>query len=180
MSVFQATKTSELVTGDFAYYMDKAASTVDGLEHIREKFNFSNGDVSKHVSLQHFLNYFSEIHTLNPSFVEQIGINFIADYEFPDNVFNFSTALQHLEAFYSIYQFDSEDNMPTGDIVFGIVSRSVNRLVIRSPFPCEFEVGLIKGIANSFNKKIKIEHHDFKCRMDLKSESCDYFIIVLG
>jgi hypothetical protein len=180
MNVFQATKETELVSNVFVYYIDEAAAKIKELDELRKKYDFANVDAAGFTKLQDFLDFFNDVYQLNSEYVEQIGLNFMEDYDYPDDVFNFSTALQHLEVFYSVYQFDSENQNPTGDLVFGIVSRSVYRIIIRSPFPCDFEVGLLKGVAKSFKKHIKVEHHDFQCRMGMKSEVCDYFVIVIA
>jgi hypothetical protein len=179
MSVFQVARETELVTNVFVYYVNEAVKKIPVFNGLQKKYNFDLVDIAENTKLQHFLDFFNDMHQVDSVAIEEIGKKFIEEHEFPDTVFNFATALQHIESFYSIYQFDSANNAPTGEVVFGTVSRSVHRLVVRSPFPCEFEMGIIKGIAKRYDKKIKLEHHDFQCRMSLKSDRCDYFIIVL-
>lgn len=180
MDTLHVAQKIDTVQNVFVYYLNESARKIPAFQAVCKKFQFDKIDVTAETELQTLLDFFTELYTLDSESLQDVGYDFALENDYPDEVTSFSTGLQSIESFYEMSSGSGNAESLGSGFMYGTVSRSVHRVLLRSPFPCEFEKGLIRGIAKLHGKKVKVEHHDFHCRTNKEFDSCDYFVIELG
>lgn len=179
MNVFQSTSPLVEVSGLFVHDVVRAIERLGSFNDLQEYKTLKDADPFQDYPSQSLLNLLKAIHDESPDAVHKIARSLLAHHIFSDDVKNFHDALNQLEHFCYGYMFPELNPNIEGRVLVGPISKGIYRVVVRTLFPCEFDTGLIMGMAERFDKKIRIDHNDFICRIAGKNDYCDYLVVVI-
>lgn len=97
---------------------------------------------------------------------------------FPQEIHNIQDALTEMDTVYHDYYSEEEKNR--GHYHFLPIDDQCAKMICSTPYPCEFDRGVIEGICQRFKSKeiefVIVEHlNGFPCR-EKASDSCSYSI----
>jgi hypothetical protein len=103
----------------------------------------------------------------------RVGSKVMESAQWPDSVIDLPSALSSINAAYQMNHFPNEDQIighyrlePTGDTF---------EMHCNNPYPCDFDLGLIKGVINQYDAGATVMHKKGSCRK-FGDHACTYQI----
>jgi len=164
---------------------------IDGLylgQALKSFFNAVPGDVARNKIIQiidqngikddqwydinqaRLLYYYIGI-TYGPATIARVGYDIINAAIFPDFINDPTSALQSIDAAYKMNT--KGENL--GGISTEIISHSEMNLTFTTPFPCNLDIGIMKGCTAKYGKHATVKHISETCR-DNGDGECQYHV----
>jgi hypothetical protein len=122
---------------------------------------------------QMFLNVVKEISAkTGPHTINLIGSRIAENAKFPGQVDSLEKALDHLEEAYRVNHRGDNKSFKRSTLI----EEHHYKVTVESPYPCDLDIGYLKGLANRFGIKAAVTHESTQpCRKN-GSECCTYII----
>ncbi len=148
------------------------------LEHFQKKLlqKFGMDEEIKDGGFHSMISYLGLLHEVakKPNILKQIGTHIFTEAKFPPQISNFEQALGSVDtAYYMNHQNLKGEEI--GHYKFEKESDGKLFMICDNPYPCDFDMGIILGIAAKFKTKIALEHSGEECRKD-GANQCKYLI----
>jgi predicted hydrocarbon binding protein len=164
------------ISGDAIIPVIRAFSLDFLSKKLLTKYQLENVTKGKYYNMQKYLNLLHEVEHNMPRMLYKIGEHIFTEAVFPPQIKTLEEALQSVDVAY----YMNHNKQAEGEIGH-YHSEKVNDdefvMTLTNPYPCNFDQGIIQGIANKFKKKIVLRHDEDSCRQKGDSE-CKYFIKV--
>ncbi len=139
------------------------------LEYFQKKLlhKFGMDEEIKDGGFHNMTNYLGLLHEVakKPNVLKQIGTHIFTEAKFPPQISNFEQALTSVDTAYYMNHRNLKGE-EIGHYKFEKKSEKEFFMICDNPYPCDFDMGIILGIAAKFEVKIGLEHADKECRKD--------------
>jgi len=155
---------------------------------IREASGARNVDPNYWYPLSDYLLGFQKIEALlGGRGLEKIGTLIPENATFPESIFDVHSVLGSTDVAYHLNHARGGQimfDMNTGMMLEGIghyryepvAGRNEGRMVVENPYPCRFDLGLMRGLARRFVSEVSVTHDpDHGCRTK-GGASCAYLV----
>ena len=158
-------------------------SVVEGMEHFKDKAikilaqnGIHNPKAGEWYCQQSWLDAFKDIaENIGPHALYSIGVKIPENAQFPPDIDSLEKALESIDIAYHMNHRGGE----IGSYRFDKSPEDTLRLVCNNPYPCEFDRGIIEGIARRFvpgGHHLVVKHDDTSSCRDKGDESCTYYL----
>lgn len=132
-------------------------------------------DPEKYYPAEGFLKALKNIgSTMNPAVLRNVGTKIIESAQWPQGLDSLTSGLASISV---AYKMNHEPNNPTiiGDYIYAKIGEGEYTITCTNPYPCEFDEGIINGVARTFEKNVFVKHMDGPCRKK-GDDRCIYLI----
>ncbi len=174
MKVFEASGPTVEILGDAIIPVLKGIPSVILKQALLKKHGLEGVVKQQFYSQQTYLNLLREVDHDMPLVLMNIGRNIFTEAVFPPDIDDFEKAIFSVDTAYHMNHRGGE----IGHYQARKIDRTQYEMMCDNPFPCNFDIGIIQGIALAFNQRIFVRHTGKVCRMK-GDDHCLYGIHVL-
>ncbi len=132
-------------------------------------------DPTKFYPARAFLQALRDIGTkMSPTVLKKVGAMIIESAKWPPGVDSFEDGLQSISVAYKMNHRPNDVNV-IGDYIYEKKDDKSWTLTCTNPYPCDFDEGIIKGVAKAFNAHVNVKHAVGDCRKN-GNRKCVYLI----
>ena len=164
------------VTGDAIYPVIQAIPADALSKSLLIKHGLDNTQKGKYYPLNKYLSLLHDIEIRIPSLLREIGAFIIQEAIFPPGIDSFERALASTDQAYHINHIGFKKD-EIGHYNFKKISEVLYLMSVSCPYPCEFDQGIILGMAQKFNVSVTVGHSSDICRIN-GAPQCDYQISI--
>ncbi|MHA1521897.1 MAG: hypothetical protein ACTSVZ_12210 [Promethearchaeota archaeon] len=111
---------------------------------------------------------------MNVVILKKVGTKIMESAQWPPGVDSLESALKSISVAYKM-NHRPNDTAIIGDYIYNKLSDEACTITATNPYPCDFDEGIVEGVAKSFETNIFIEHVEGSCRKNGDSK-CVYLI----
>lgn len=136
-------------------------------------------DPEKFYLAEDFLNAMKNIgSSMNPAVLRNVGTKIIESAQWPQGIDSLSAGLASISV---AYKMNHKPNDPSiiGDYIYAKTGEGKYTITCTNPYPCEFDEGIVNGVARTFEKSVYVKHMDGPCRKK-GDDRCVYQVRKIG
>ena len=139
---------------------------------VREKFatKFIVDAVGEHVEedkfypAEGFLKALDNIGSkMDVAVLQKIGTKIIESAQWPPGVDNLTAGLQSISVAYKM-NHQPNDVAIIGDYEYNKIGENEFTITATNPYPCDFDLGIVRGVAKTFESGVFVRHLEGSCR----------------
>lgn len=174
MTVFKASSDQIEILGAAIIPVLKGIPVSSVSSKLLQEYHLENPVADQYYNQQQYLDLLKKINTYMDMVLFGIGQNIFLEAVFPPDIDTFEKVFLGLDQAYHLNHRGGE----IGHYNTQKIDEQSYLADCDNPYPCNFDQGIIQGIAKYFNQRILIEHQTEACRMK-GDEHCIYEISVL-
>lgn len=162
------------VSGDVIHSVTSALKLKFLKDKLLLKYGLSNVEKGKFYPLGDYLSLLTDVRAEMPTSLKGIGRSIFSQAIWPPHLNSLEKVLLAIDVAYHMNHKKNGATMfnpATGAMTEGIghyrttkVSDKVFRIEVDNPYPCDFDIGLLEGIGDSFKAAVTVEHEGTFCR----------------
>ncbi len=123
-----------------------------------------NVEDDKFYSAEGFLKALNNIgEKMNVVILKNVGTKIVEAAKWPSGIDSLDSAMQSISVAYKM-NHQPNDSEIIGDYIFNKVSERECTITATNPYPCDFDEGIVYGVARTVEKNVFVEHMEGSCR----------------
>jgi hypothetical protein len=166
------------ISGDAILPVVRAFSLQFLSRKLLSKYQLEDVDKGNFYNMQNYLELLHEVEENMPRMLFKIGKHIFTEAVFPPQVTTFEQGLSVVDqAYYMNHMYNEGEEI--GHYHYEKLAENKYKMTVTCPYPCDFDQGIIEGIATKFNRRVSIKHDNYNCRQK-EDHQCDYIVEVLN